>query len=297
MQNKNQISLYLMTYKGLRTLQSLIDHGLSKVVSYVVIGTDKNTLNDYSLEMKNICRENNIVFFSKSDKVPFETNYIITVSWRWLINDANSRLIIFHESLLPKYRGFAPLVNQLINKEKFIGLSAIFGEKDYDTGDIIAQEKLEINYPIKVNNAIHLLADLYEKLVIKICNEIVNRGRISNTYPQLKENVSYSLWRDEDDYAIDWTKSADYINRFIDAVGFPYKGASTKIESQLIRIVTSNVLPDVIIENRDPGKIIFFKDNKPVVVCGEGLLQLEEAYYDESEESIFPLPKFRIKFK
>jgi len=43
------------------------------------------------------------------------------------------------------------------------------------------------------------------------------------------------------------------------------------------------------IENRTPGKLIFYKNNNPVFVCGVGLIQINKAYYDNSKEDVFPL--------
>jgi methionyl-tRNA formyltransferase len=294
---KNQIALFIMTYKGLKTLQSIVDSNYSKLISYVVIGEDRNTTNDYSSEIRQLCIENGIDYYSRKDNLPSFPEYILTVSWRWLIKNCSSRIIVLHESLLPKYRGFAPLVNQLINKEEYMGVSAIFGEKEYDTGDIIAQKKIKVEYPIKINQAIINISELYKKIVVEIFAQIVSHDTIKNAIKQDDERATYSLWRDMDDYLIDWSKSSEYISRFIDSVGFPYTGALTYMNGKGIRIIDVESLENIIIENRHVGKIIYLKEDKPVVVCGEGLLLIKEAFYDESKESIFPLKRFRIRFK
>ena len=108
--------------------------------------------------------------------------------------------------------------------------------------------------------------------------------------------ASYSLWRDDDDYSVNWNESSNKIKRFIDAVGYPYKKASSYISDQKVRIVSAKVIPDVTIENRMPGKIIFIKSGSPVVVCGEGLLLIEKLE-NEKGESILPLTRFRLRFK
>jgi len=276
-------------------LQAIIDHDYVELISYVVIGIDKNTLNDYSTEIKTLCEENNISSYLRNDNIPSKSKYIITVSWRWLIKDNSSKLIIFHESLLPKYRGFAPLVNQLINNEKIIGVTAIFGEREYDTGDVIAQEIMEVNYPVKINQVIANISQLYIQLILKVFNEYKLKGEILSSYKQNEEDVTYSLWRDEQDYIIDWSKSAEFIHRFINAVGYPYKGASTLMDGKKIRIIDTEPLPDIEIENRSFGKNIYIKDGKPVIVCGIGILKIIDAYYDDTKLSIFPLKKFRIR--
>ncbi len=54
-------------------------------------------------------------------------------------------------------------------------------------------------------------------------------------------------------------------------------------------------IKDLTIENRDVGKVIFFNDIHPVIVCGKGLLSIKNAHYEKDCTSIFPLKKFRIR--
>lgn len=293
---RGKVALFVMTYQGFEILKAVTDNGLSDLIQYVVIGKDKNTLNDYSDEMKAICLKNNIPSFYKDEKIPPHPEFIITIAWRWLIQCPDSRLIVFHHSLLPKYRGFAPLVNQLINGDTRIGVTAIFGEEEYDVGDIIAQESVGISYPIKIQDAIERISPLFQNLMLNILGQIRQHGKIITARKQDPAEVSYSLWRDDEDYRIDWKESAEYITRFIHAVGFPYKGALAELNGQPIRILEAIPLPDVYIEIRHIGKVIFMKNNRPVVVCGKGLLHIQEAHIEGSEESIFPLKKFRSRF-
>ncbi len=66
--------------------------------------------------------------------------------------------------------------------------------------------------------------------------------------------ATYSLWRDEADYRIDWHRDSTYLRRFVDALGVPYRGASTLLGGQLCRVLAAEAAPDVVIENRAPGK-------------------------------------------
>ena len=60
-------------------------------------------------------------------------------------------MIIFHDSLLPKYRGFAPLVNSLINQEKEIGVTAIKASQNYDEGDTVT-DNIGNDYDVTIQN-------------------------------------------------------------------------------------------------------------------------------------------------
>ena len=214
-----------------------------------------------------------------------------------MIKHLKEKLIIFHDSILPKYRGFSPLVSSLINGEQTIDVTAIFGDEKYDEGEVLAQSVSKITYPIKIQAAINLgNEDVYkcgEQILEKIINKIPITGIKQNNSP-----VSFSMWRNDKDYFIDWNKSSSEIIRFIDAVGFPYLGACSICNGSLIRIINAIEMHDVNIENRTPGKVIFVEDGLPVVVCGDGLLKITEAFYGDKEAdfNFLPMSQFRLRF-
>jgi methionyl-tRNA formyltransferase len=104
--------------------------------------------------------------------------------------------------------------------------------------------------------------------------------------------ATYSIWRDEYDYIIDWSKSAEYIKRFIDAVGYPYKGAFTTWGNTRYYIKDSFVVEDVVVENRVSGKVLFNNDISLIIVCGSGLLGVKD-FFDET--SMIRLTQTRMK--
>lgn len=114
---------------------------------------------------------------------------------------------------------------------------------------------------------------------------------------QDESKASYSLWRNEDDYQIDWSLSAETISRSIDALGFPYRGASAWDGDQKCRILEAEEVDDVLLENRVPGRVIFMEEGCPVVVCGKGLIKLKKMVDDTSGEDLLPLKRFRTHFK
>ena len=284
-----------MSCKGLKVLEALGKDYL-KLIDFVVTARDDDVQADYYDEIFLTCNQLNIRCYDRKDVYHVTSRYAVAVSWRWLINLSDTQLIVLHDSLLPKYRGFNPLVSCLINGEKKIGVTALFAADDYDTGDIIAQSLREISYPIKIERAIELIQDNYSELASEIAGTIANGLKLTGS-KQDESEASYSLWRDEEDYRIDWNKPAENIRRFIDAVGFPYKGASTIVNDKPARVIEAEEVEDVKIENRIHGKVIFVKDGFPVVVCGEGLLKITALVDDETKESLLPLKKFRVRFK
>lgn len=292
-----RIGFFLMNKKGFNVLSKLVEYNRS--IEVVVSSRDKNLQNDYYDEIKDLCLKNKIRFFDKNDEFIniINSDYIITIGWRWLIKgDLSDKLIVSHDSILPRYRGFAPLVNMLINKEREIGVSFLFASEKYDCGNIIIQKKQKINYPIKIEDAIELVSSLFYDGIQEIYNEM-EKGNNLYGYAQNESEATYSLWRDEEDYLIDLNKSASDISRFIDAVGAPYLGASLFIGDTKVRILEAEPVDDLIIENREVGKVIFNDQGNPVIVCGIGLLKIINMIDDKSMKSMLPLKKFRLKFK
>jgi len=285
----DKIVFYLMNEKGFYVLNRFD----SDFIEYVVLSKDKNVQKDYYIELINLCIKNKIKNYNKSEIIPIFAGYKFAIGWRWVIEDVNN-LIVLHDSLLPKYRGFAPLVNMLINGEEELGVTALFASNEYDKGEIIRQEKLNIDYPVKIKTAIEKISPLYLKLVNDITKLIIQNKKISSV-PQKEEEASYSIWRDEKNYFINWNKDAEIIKRIVDSLGFPYAGARTFLNGEIVIIDEVEEYPDLKIENRDVGKVIFIEEKFPVIICGEGLLKIKSARYLDGK-SILPLKKFRSRF-
>ncbi len=292
---RETITLFCMAENGYRMLEAITAH-FPDILECVVSSRDPNIAKDYYDEIETFCNESGVYFLDRKNCKVVNSRYAIAVSWRWLIDSSSTTLIVFHDSLLPKYRGFSPLISALIKGDTKIGVTAIFATEDYDRGDIIAQSSTSVSYPIKIQNAIELLAVNYKELALEITRKIVEEKTLHGI-KQDEHEASYSLWRDEDDYIIDWGQSAEQIKRFIDAVSYPYKGSMTMVGDKRARVIEAEVLDDVYIENRTPGKVIFMKNNKPVVVCGDGLLLINDIVDDETSNSLLPFSKFRLRFK
>ena len=289
------INFYLMTEKGFNVLSFLVKSGHKYIINRVVIGKDRNLVNDFSNEIEKICTENEIAFCYRNELLNSDSFYSIAISWRWLILGI-SNLIVIHDSLLPKYRGFAPLVNSLINGETEIGVTSLFADKEFDKGDCIFQAKRNIEYPIKIREAIQIISDCYTEVIELLINRIAENLELPRT-PQNHKDSSYSLWLDEENYHVNWNKSSEEIKRFVDATGFPYKSAYSIINQTLVSILDVEVYEDVNILNREVGKVIFIKNSSPVVVCGIGLLKINKLVNRETGVDMLPLSKFRTRFK
>ncbi len=295
---RKTVSFYAMTQKGYEVINFAVK-SYREVIDHVVIGRDAALADDWSEAIHLVCEENGIPCTYREDSFEPVSDYVITVSWRWLIHIPSERLIVLHDSLLPRYRGFAPLVNALINGEGEIGVSAIFGAEQYDRGSLILQKGCPLQYPVSIQQAIELNNKNYLDVIDEVL-AIIHRGETLPSVPQDEAAATYSIWRNEEDYQIDWSLPANLIRRFIDAVGYPYAGASTSDGEQTLIIDSAVEVADVVCELRDVGKVIFVEDGCPIVICGSGLLKIVSARLaagDEAGSSYLPLKRFRTRFR
>lgn len=292
-------TLFLMNQKGLAFLQSFVNSNDIGLIDTVVGAQDESVLNDYYKDIRALAESNKIPFLDRKNlRYTDPTNNIaIAIGWRWIIPSKSfPRIMVFHDSLLPKYRGFAPTVNALINGEKEIGVTALWASEQYDQGPILGQKSLKVNYPITIEKAITELSSLYAELGMELVNSLIQEGDV-NGMLQDESNASYSIWRDEEDYQIDWKANATDIRRFIDAVGYPYQGASSFIEGiGKVRILEAEECFDYIHEIVHPGKLFLKIDGQPLVICGKGSLLIKKMILDQDGSPI-DLKNFRVRFK
>ncbi|OXB20771.1 hypothetical protein B0A80_17745 [Flavobacterium tructae] len=279
------IGLFLMGKKGFKSLDFILEKKGSFDIKYVVCSRDNSILEDYFKDIYDLCSRNNIKFFERSFfEDDSNVDIIFAVGWRWLMHENLNKIIVFHDALLPKYRGFNPLVTALIEGDTEIGVTALIANEKMDSGDIVGQEIIEIKYPIKIEKAIDYVSELYSVLMYKIIINYINKDLSRRV--QDENEATYSLWRNNDDYRINWSESSSRIERFVNAVGFPYNFASAIYDGKEIKILEVTETQDLKIINRVPGKIFQILENKPLVICGEGILKIEKAIYLDSREEV-----------
>ena len=220
-------------------------------------------------------------------------NLTFLVGWQHLLPQVTPSTVVFHDSLLPRYRGFAPTVTALIRGDREIGVTALTPTDVIDQGPIIAQRAVPISYPIKIQTALEIQARLMADIAVDIIEQW-KCGELSSK-PQQEEMATLSIWRDDADYEIDWSNSADAIERFVNAVGHPYAGARTTVGgTETIRVLDVTALPDMPFEIRDEGKIWRLDNGRPTVVCGSGMLRIDSCLGENGSEFLFQRLRSRL---
>lgn len=287
-------ALFIAGPKGLNLLRRLGDDvRLDLVSSY----RSKGTLCNSYEEIVRLSAERGVAFCDKSELSAgrySHSSLVICSGWQYLIGDIDSRLVVLHDSLLPRYRGFAPTVSALIAGDEKIGVTAFKPLRGVDTGDIIDREEIEVAYPITIRQAYEQLGHAYAALVGRLLRMVDADGLKAS--PQIEKDATYSLWRNEDDYEIDWTRPADEIRRFVDALGWPYLGARSWYRGSEIRVAQAEQIEDLAFVNRQPGKIWAIGPSRSTadIVCGSGLLRILDARTAEGEPVRFDQLRQRL---
>ncbi|MCB9334832.1 MAG: methionyl-tRNA formyltransferase [Flavobacteriales bacterium] len=135
-----------------------------------------------------------------------------------------------HASLLPQYRGAAPINWAIMNGEKETGVTTFFLQHKIDTGDIIDQEKVSINENETAGELHDRLMDVGSKLVLKTVQNIESdliSTQAQNDTQILKE--AFKIFKP--DCKIDWTKSIDDIHNLVRGLS-PYPTAWTEFKNK-----------------------------------------------------------------
>ncbi|MBE7630311.1 methionyl-tRNA formyltransferase [Tenacibaculum piscium] len=179
-----------------------------------------------------------------------------------------------HASLLPDYRGAAPINWAIINGETKTGVSTFFIDDKIDTGEIILQESVEI----KENE---IVGELHDKLMYLGANlvaktlDLIAKGTVKTTkQPELEEKTAYKLFTDT--CKIDWSKSLTDIYNHIRGLN-PYPAAWTTIQNGETEISAKiyGVTKEFTSHNLANGKIVASKKELKIAVK-DGYLIIEQ---------------------
>lgn len=270
---KEEISCLIAGLKGLEFFKGLLEIGI--LPRHVVSYEQPDDLSRSFAIIEEIAESHDITFEEKKRPYIFNGELVFVVGWQYFLPSNNLQLIIFHDSLLPRYRGFAPTVTALINGEKRIGVSALRPVDGVDQGPLFGQLAAPVTYPMKIEAALSLQAQLMVSLACELI-EIFNKGTL-RAEPQAEDQATYSLWRDEQDYVLDWREDAARLARSVDALGFPYSGARALFDGREIIIDEAEEVDDLHFEHRQAGKIWSLNDGRPIVICGVGCMQINAA--------------------
>lgn len=143
-----------------------------------------------------------------------------------------------HASLLPKYRGAAPINWAIINGEKETGVTTMLLDEGMDTGDMLLTERLEIGDDDTASSLHDRLKYVGADLLIKTIKGI--KSETIRPIPQDDSQATYAPMLKKEDGRIDWTMKAEEIRNFIRGLN-PWPGAYTRWDGKQIKIFKAEV--------------------------------------------------------
>jgi methionyl-tRNA formyltransferase len=195
---------------------------------------------------------------------------------QWVLELPRLGCINVHASLLPRWRGAAPIQRAIEAGDATTGITIMQMDEGLDTGDILLARALPIGARDSAATLLERLSVLGAELIAAALADL-SRGALERV-PQPQEGVTYARKIDKAEAAIRWDQSADVIERRIRALD-PFPGASTRLDTGLIKIWRAELAgPDgtAAAAGAAAGEIVALSPAGILVACGSGALRLTE---------------------
>lgn len=277
---------------GVRCLATVLAHGVA--VPLVVTHRDDPAETRWFSSLARFAGERDIpVVYSESESERgllervrgLRPDLIFSFYYRRMLSDALLGLagraaLNMHGSLLPKYRGRAPVNWAILNGEIETGATLHYMTAKPDAGAIVAQRAVPICPDDTALDVFRKVCSVAEIILDESLPGIVD-GVIRSS-PQDLSSGSYFGARRPEDGIIDWSQPASRIHNLVRAVALPYPGARTVIDDQPARILRTLHAPEIACEYGRPA--LFARDDRCYVECGDRrVLRLLEIEIDGKE--------------
>lgn len=196
-----------------------------------------------------------------------------------ILNIPKFGCINVHASLLPKYRGAAPINWCIINGEEITGVTTMYMDKGLDTGDMIIKKELQIGKDETAGELHDRLMQLGAS-VLSETMELLAAGKAPRT-PQDNAAATYAPIMTKALGKVDWSKGAQEIRNLIRGT-YPWPGAFSSYGGRIFKIFGAEIQgPGVKHEN--PGKISKVDKESILVDCGVGSLRITELQFENEK--------------
>lgn len=206
----------------------------------------------------------------------WEPDIIVTAAYGQIIPDElletpKYKAINVHASLLPKFRGAAPIHQSIIQGENETGITIMYMVKALDAGDILSQVTVPIDKRDTVGTLHDKLSEAGEKLLLETL-ESIKTGNAEPT-PQDDQLVTYSPTLKREDELIDWNMTSEQIYNHIRGLN-PWPVAFTNFRNKIFKIWWAEVVQyDHQVE---PGTILNVEKDHLYVATKDGAIDLKE---------------------
>ena len=218
---------------------------------------------------------------------PEGIDLLLAVGWRYMVppavyERARSGAFVFHDSLLPRYRGFSPTVWAIRNGETQTGVTLLEMVEGVDAGAIVDQQAVHIGPTETVADVMERVTGAYlevlERNLPALLDGTAPRG------PQADDSATYACRILPEDARIDWSRPTAEILDLIRSYTRPYPGAYTTLGGKVLRVWEARRAGPSFV-GRVPGRVADIRGGEGVVVLtGDGSLLLTKVQV-EGEDS------------
>ncbi|MDU1320604.1 MAG: methionyl-tRNA formyltransferase [Clostridium botulinum] len=234
--------------------------------------------------IKEVALENNIEVYQpiklKNDEIcikklkEINPDFIIVVAFGQILSKEVLDIpkygcINLHASLLPKYRGAAPINWAIIKGEKESGNTTMFMDEGLDTGDMLLKNTVKIEDNMTAGELHDILMESGSELLVSTI-EGLKEGTIKRE-KQKRENIIYASMLNKQMGKIDWNKTSKEINLLIRGLN-PWPVAYTQYKNQTMKIYNSSILKES--SNKTPGTILKVSREGIKVATRDGILSI-----------------------
>jgi methionyl-tRNA formyltransferase len=200
---------------------------------------------------------------------------------QWLLDLPRLGAYNVHASLLPKYRGAAPIHWAIANGESRTGITTMKLDAGMDTGDMLLQQEITIE-PEDTCASLHdRLAEIGAGLMLNTL-EALEKGT-AKPIPQDPALATYAPMLKKSDGLLDWSQSAVWLHNRIRAFN-PWPGTYTGLQGQTLRIWKAQPV-NISGESQPPGTLLHHSSGAALVACGTGFLRLEEVQLENRKRT------------
>lgn len=190
-----------------------------------------------------------------------------------ILKQASQFAVNIHASILPKYRGAAPINWAIINGEKVTGVTAIKMTKEMDSGPVILKKEINIEDEDTATTLEKKLSILGSELIIEVLN-LINLKKIT-LIPQAGQESSYAPKLKKDDGLILWDRPAQEINNLVRGC-LDWPGAFTYCRGKLLKIYKSRIFSSGETSTYACGEIVRASKEGIIVSTTKDSLIIEE---------------------
>jgi methionyl-tRNA formyltransferase len=186
---------------------------------------------------------------------------------QWVLDAPRLGCLNIHASLLPRWRGAAPIHRAIEAGDATTGVAIMQMDAGLDTGDMLLVEKTAIA-PADTTATLHdRLAEMGGRLIVQALEQAAHGGLAAT--PQPAEGVTYAHKIEKAESTIDWRQDATRIARRVRAFD-PFPGASTTLGTDAIKVWRCEIDSFPCLLDKREGQILHIDDDGITVACGEG---------------------------